>query len=74
MPGLNGLETANAIVKFLPACRIILFSGQAASSDLLARSREEGDSFEVLAKPIDPVLLLEKLNAFKTGEIGFASS
>ena len=74
MPGLNGIETAKAIVKFLPACRVILFSGQAASTDLLARSREEGDSFEVLAKPINPEVLLEKLNASKTGAIGSAAS
>jgi CheY-like chemotaxis protein len=74
MPGMNGIETAKAIMKFLPACRIILFSGQAASTDLLARSREEGDSFEILAKPINPVLLLEKLNASKTGAVGSAAN
>lgn len=42
MPGLNGIETARAILKQLPACRIILFSGQAASTDLLAKAESEG--------------------------------
>ncbi len=61
MPGINGVETAKAIMKLLPNCRIILFSGQAASTDLLAKARAEGYSFEVLAKPINPEILVEKL-------------
>jgi CheY-like chemotaxis protein len=61
MPGIDGIETAKAIMKFLPNCRIILFSGQAATSDLLAKAQAEGYSFEVLAKPINPEILVEKL-------------
>jgi len=63
MPGLDGIETAKAIMKLLPSCRIILFSGQAASTDLLAKAKAEGYSFEVLAKPINPEILLEKLKS-----------
>lgn len=62
MPGMNGVETAKAIMKILPQCRVILFSGQAASTDLLAKARAEGYSFEVLAKPINPDTLLKKLD------------
>jgi DNA-binding NtrC family response regulator len=62
MPGLNGIDTAKAILKQLPLCRVILFSGQAASKDLLAKAREEGYSFEVLAKPIDPDILLNAIH------------
>ena len=61
MPGMNGIETAKAIMQALPNCRIILFSGQTASVDMLAKARAEGYSFEVLAKPINPEKLLEKL-------------
>jgi CheY-like chemotaxis protein len=61
MPGMNGIETAKAIMQSLPNCRIILFSGQTASVDLLAQARAEGYAFEVLAKPINPEKLLEKL-------------
>jgi len=62
MPGMDGIETAIAIMKFLPKCRIILFSGQSASIDLLSKARAEGYTFEILAKPINPEKLLEKLN------------
>lgn len=63
MPGMNGIETAKAILKFLPNCRIILFSGQAASSDLLAKAWAEGYRFEILPKPINPKILLERINS-----------
>jgi CheY-like chemotaxis protein len=63
MPGMNGIETAKAIVKLLPGCRIILFSGQAASTNLLAAAHAEGYRFEMLAKPINPDALLHQLNA-----------
>jgi len=62
MPGMNGVETAKAIMKLLPECRIILFSGQTASTDLLAKALAEGYHFEVLAKPINPDALVAKLN------------
>ncbi|HSK44022.1 MAG TPA: response regulator [Candidatus Binatia bacterium] len=61
MPGINGIDTAKALMQLLPNCRIILFSGQTASVDLLANARAEGYSFEVLPKPINPEKLLEKL-------------
>jgi CheY-like chemotaxis protein len=67
MPGMNGIETAKAILNVLPNCRIILFSGHSASSDLLAKARSEGYLFEVLGKPINPDVLLQKL---KSGEAG----
>lgn len=61
MPGMDGIETAKAIMQLLPNCRIILFSGQTAGIDLLAKARAEGYLFEVLPKPINPEKLLEKL-------------
>lgn len=67
MPGMDGVETAKAIIKLLPNCRIILFSGQAASTDLLARALAEGYRFEVLAKPINPDVLVARLNGMPDG-------
>jgi CheY-like chemotaxis protein len=61
MPGMDGVEVAKRIVQLLPNCRVILFSGQAASTSLVENARAEGYSFEVLAKPINPETLLEKL-------------
>jgi CheY-like chemotaxis protein len=61
MPRMNGIQTAKAILSAVPECRIILFSGQSASLDLLEDAREEGYPFEILAKPINPAALLSIL-------------
>jgi DNA-binding NtrC family response regulator len=62
MPNINGIDTAKEILKIRPQCRIILFSGQAASIDLLEEAKREGFQFEVLAKPINPDRLLAILD------------
>jgi CheY-like chemotaxis protein len=62
MPRVNGIEAAKAIHEMCPEARILLFSGQAATSDLLKMAEEQGYSFELLPKPVHPDVLLSKLN------------
>jgi len=45
----------------LPKCKILLFSGQAATAALLDDARRRGHEFEVLAKPVHPTDLLAKI-------------
>jgi CheY-like chemotaxis protein len=61
MPGMTGIEAAIAIRNKLPKCDILLFSGQAATTELLERARTQGHEFEILAKPVHPSDLLAKL-------------
>jgi CheY-like chemotaxis protein len=61
MPDMNGIEAAIRIRQILPQCKILLFSGQAATADLLEKARLEGHEFEILAKPVHPQDLLAKL-------------
>ena len=61
MPGMNGVELAVAISKQLAHTRILLISGQAGTIDLLEKARGEGHSFEVIAKPVHPMKLIERL-------------
>jgi CheY-like chemotaxis protein len=63
--GISGIEVAIRITKTQPACRIILFSGQAATADLLERAESEGYRFEILAKPVHPKVLLDYLARVK---------
>jgi CheY-like chemotaxis protein len=58
MPGLNGIETGVKIREVVPSCKVILFSGQAATVDLLEQARQQGHGFEILAKPIRPERLI----------------
>ena len=61
MQDMNGIEAAIHIRGFLPTCKILLFSGQAATADLLENARAQGHEFEILAKPVHPADLLAKL-------------
>jgi CheY-like chemotaxis protein len=61
MPQVDGVEAAIAIRESCPDTRIILFSGQAATVEILARARERGHTFELLPKPIHPTQLLKHL-------------
>ena len=61
MPDMNGIDAAIKIRAALPSCKILLFSGQAATADLLENARLQGHEFEILAKPVHPQDLLAKL-------------
>jgi CheY-like chemotaxis protein len=65
MPRMNGVELAVAIHKLLPRTRILLISGQAGTLDLLEKARGEGYSFDLVAKPIHPMKLIEHLNRLR---------
>ncbi len=58
---MNGIDAAIQIRKLLPACKILLFSGQAATADLLDNARKQGHDFEILAKPVHPEEFLARL-------------
>jgi DNA-binding NtrC family response regulator len=61
MPGMSGIELAIHFRKSHPECKVLLFSGQAATSNLLENARAEGYDFDLLSKPIHPADLLAKL-------------
>jgi len=63
MADLNGIDAAIRIRSQLPKIKILLFSGQAATADLLENARARGYEFEILAKPVHPQDLLNKLRA-----------
>jgi len=61
-PGMDGTELAIEIVKAYPDCMILLFSGHAATRDLLERARETGHNFTLLTKPVHPSDLLGRIS------------
>jgi CheY-like chemotaxis protein len=61
MPRMNGIEMAIAVTNMLPKTKILLFSGQAGVSDILRESKARGYEFSLLAKPVDPLTLIEVL-------------
>jgi CheY-like chemotaxis protein len=63
MSGMNGIDAAIAIRQLLPNCRILLFSGNNNTVELLAAAAAKGHAFDILAKPLHPTVLLEQMRA-----------
>jgi CheY-like chemotaxis protein len=61
MPGMTGIEAAIITRRKLPNCKILLWSGRAATSGLLLKARKQGHEFELLGKPVNLPDLLAKL-------------
>ncbi len=61
LPGMNGIDLAIAIKRIFPDCKIILFSGQASTTDLLAAANRDGHHFTLLSKPVHPADLLARI-------------
>jgi DNA-binding NtrC family response regulator len=63
MPDCNGVQLAKSIQMHCPGTRIVLFSGNAVTPNLIDRASDDGYFFELLPKPIHPVQLLKALRA-----------
>jgi DNA-binding response OmpR family regulator len=61
LPGMSGIDLAITIKRIFPDCKIILFSGQASTADLLAAANRDGHQFMLLSKPVHPADLLARI-------------
>lgn len=62
MPDITGIEAAIKICIVRPSCKVLFFSGQAASIDLLEEINLQDHKFEMLLKPVRPADLLARLH------------
>jgi CheY-like chemotaxis protein len=61
MPEISGIDLALRLKKQCPTCKVLLFSGQAMTTDLLDTAREQGHDFQLWAMPIHPTDLLARI-------------
>jgi DNA-binding response OmpR family regulator len=61
MPGISGIEMAIRLTQSLEDTRVILFSGQASTAELIHQAAGAGHHFELLAKPLHPEELMAKI-------------
>ena len=61
MGKMTGVDLAIYLSRARPDCRVILFSGQAATSGILDEAHRKGHDFRLLPKPIHPDKLIEEL-------------
>ncbi len=62
MPGMTGVDLAITMKKIIPSCKVLLFSGQAATVDLLEKARHDGHDFTTLTKPVHPTDMLRRIS------------
>ena len=67
LPAMNGIDLALVIKANYPRCHVILFSGHANTGMLLEEAGRKGHQFEILAKPVQPELMLERASALLSG-------
>ena len=60
MPGLDGISMAMAIQQEIPSTAIMLFSGQASTTELLSKAEILGFHYEILQKPVPAPELLRR--------------
>jgi CheY-like chemotaxis protein len=63
MPGMNGFELAIHLKDKFPDCAVLLISGQVATAQLLEKSKLAGYDFELLAKPVHPLEILNRVKS-----------
>jgi DNA-binding NtrC family response regulator len=63
MPRLNDIDLGVQFKAIYPDCRVLLFSGNAATSDLVWNAVDKGHSLPNLAKPVHPNELLAAIGA-----------
>ena len=63
MPKMSGVELGIQLRGEFPDARVILFSGQAATSELMRQAQAQGHTFELFPKPIHPEELIANLKA-----------
>lgn len=61
MPRMSGVELGIHLCNEYPGIKIVLFSGQAATTALIHKAETEGYYFELFPKPIHPDELIARL-------------
>lgn len=62
LPGMNGIELATTMRRIYPDCKVVLFSGNAATSAMMEAAMRAGDNFVLLNKPVSPREMLQHVS------------
>jgi DNA-binding response OmpR family regulator len=70
LPGMNGIDLAISMRRIFTDCKVILFSGNAATSPLLASAMRAGHNFVLLTKPVHPGEMLAQVSGCIQARVG----
>lgn len=57
------MDAAIEICKVHPNCKVLLLSGNERAAGILKDAHERGHDFDILAKPVHPVVIIDRLKA-----------
>ena len=60
---MSGIELAIRLKSVLPTCKVLLMSGNNSTAALLEKAVKRGHSFDILAKPVHPSVILDHLKS-----------
>lgn len=63
MPKISGIDLAIVIREACPGCTVLLFSGQLAVFEMVENARSRGHHFDILAKPVHPIEIVQRVRA-----------
>ncbi len=63
LPKMSGIDLAILLRENYPSCNVLLVSGQLITSELADEAAQKGHTFDILAKPVPLVDLLESAAA-----------
>jgi CheY-like chemotaxis protein len=69
MPDISGIDLAIQMRAQYPTCKILLFSGQPTTLNLLENARAQGHDFRLLLKPVPPTEFLLEIGKMVDGTI-----
>jgi len=61
LPGMSGIELAITMRRIYPDCKVVLFSGNAATTGMLETATRAGHNFVLLTKPVHPSEMLSRI-------------
>jgi DNA-binding NtrC family response regulator len=67
LPHMNGIDLAMVIRDTHPRCQLVLFSGNQTTQTLLEEAAKKGHLFEILAKPVHPMFMLDYVSSRLSG-------
>ncbi len=63
MPKMSGVELGIRLHEEFPSVKVILLSGQLATSEMIEKAEAQGHFFDLFPKPIHPEDLIARLKA-----------
>lgn len=70
LPAMNGIDFAIVLKANHPNCEVLLFSGYESTGALLEEAAKKGHVFEIVAKPVHPVEILDAVESLLTRSPG----